>query len=95
MLIYRGGFRFGGGGEGLCPSCKIQRRGLCPNCKIQRGGLCPSCKIHGGDFVHVYKNEQGGFCPGGIMSVSHIILQNIIISQSMEVIGYTLSRFLL
>ena len=19
----------------------------------------------GGDFVHVYKNEQGGFCPGG------------------------------
>ena len=23
------------------------------------------CKIHGGDFVHIYKNEQGGFCPGG------------------------------
>ena len=42
--------------------------GLCPSCKIQRGGLCPSCKIHGGDFVHVYKNEQGGFCPGGILS---------------------------
>ena len=55
---------------GLCPSCKIQQGGLCPSCKIQRGGLCPSCKIHGGDFVHVYKNEQGGFCPGGIMSVS-------------------------
>ena len=58
-----------GGGGGLCP--KIQRGGLCPSCKIQRGGgLCPSCKIHGGDFVHVYKNEQWGFCPGGIMSVS-------------------------
>ena len=25
--------------------------------KILRGG---------GDFVHVYKNEQGGFCPGGL-----------------------------
>ena len=55
--------------EGLCPSCKIQRGGLCPSCKIQRGGLCPSCKFHGGDFVHVYKNEQGGgVCPEGIMS---------------------------
>ena len=54
----------------LCPSCKILRGGLCPSCKIQRGGLCPSCKILEGDFVHVYKNEQGGFCPGGIMSVS-------------------------
>ena len=53
---------------GLCPSCKIQQGGLCPSCKIQRGGLCPSCKIHGGDFVHVYKNEQEGFCPGGILS---------------------------
>ena len=45
--------------------CNI-RGGLCPSCKIQQGGLCPSCKIHGGDFVHVYKNEQGGFCPGGL-----------------------------
>ena len=60
------------GGGGLCPSCKIQRGGLCPSCKIQRGGLCPSCKIHGGDFVHVYKNEQGGFCPGGILSYTHV-----------------------
>ena len=59
-----GGISFFWGG--LCPSCKIQRGGLCPNCKIQRGGLCPSCKIHEGDFVHVYKNEQGGFCPGGL-----------------------------
>ena len=57
---------------GLCPSCQIQWGGLCPSCKIQWGGLCPSCKIHGGDFVHVYKNEQGGFCPGGIMSVSRL-----------------------
>ena len=44
--------------------------GLCPSCKIQRGGgggggLCPSCKIHGGDYVHVYKNGQGGFVRGG------------------------------
>ena len=63
-------------GGGLCPSCKIQRGGLCPSCKIQRGGLCPSCKIHGGDFVHVYKNEQGGFCPGGIMSVFTDCIEN-------------------
>ena len=47
--------------------CNI-KGGLCPSCKIQRGGLCPSCKIQRGDFVHVYKNEQGGFCPGGILS---------------------------
>ena len=68
-VIYKGG--------GLCPSCKIQWGGLCPSCKIQRGGLCPSCKIHGGDFVHVYKNEQGGFCPGGILSYTrdlHLLL---------------------
>ena len=40
------------------------------------GELCPSCKIHrgGGDYVHVYKNEQGRFCPGGIMSVSRTVL---------------------
>ena len=55
----------GGGGGGLCPSCKIQRGGLCPRRKIQWGGLCPSCQIHGGDFVHIYKNEQGGFVRGG------------------------------
>ena len=41
------------------------------------GGLCPSYKIHGGggDFVHVYKNKQGGGFVrggGGIMSVSPI-----------------------
>ena len=36
--------------------------------KFTGGGLCPSCKIHGGDFVHVYKNEQRGFCLGGILS---------------------------
>ena len=52
--------------------CNIRGGGLCPSCKIQRGGLCPSCKIYGGDFVHVYKNEQGGFCPGGILSYTHI-----------------------
>ena len=52
--------------------CNIRGGGLCPSCKIQQGGLCPSCKIHGGDYVHIYKNEQGGFCPGGIMSVSHL-----------------------
>ena len=60
----RGDFIMGG----LCPTCKIQRGGLCPSCKIHRGGggLCPSYKIHGGDFVHVYKNEQGGFVRGGL-----------------------------
>ena len=39
---------------------------LCPRCKIHLGvgGLCPRCKIHRGDYVHAYKNEQEGFCPG-------------------------------
>ena len=48
--------------NGLCPCCKIHRGGLCPRCKISRGGLYPCCKIHGGrgDYVHVYKFEQGG-----------------------------------
>ena len=69
---------WGGGGGGLCPSCKIHR-----------GGLCPSCKIHGGDFVHVYKNEQGGFCPGGILSytlkMGFRILVTLIILFSIKV----------
>ena len=75
-------------GGGICPSCKIQRGGLRPSCKIQRGGLCPSCKIHGGDFVHVYKNEQGGFCPGGIMSVSLVLIVSIDIRRE------TIKKFL-
>ena len=54
----------GGGGGGLCPSCKIQRGG--------GGGFCPSLKFGWGDYVHVYKNKQGGFCLGGILSVSLI-----------------------
>ena len=67
--IQRGG---GGGGGGYGLVVKFSGGGgLCPSCKIQRGGLCPSCKIQwgGGDYVHVYKNEQGvlsgggGFCP--------------------------------
>ena len=29
---------WGGGGGGVCPSCKIQREELCPSCKIHRGG---------------------------------------------------------
>ena len=33
------------------------------------GGLYPRCKKHGGDYVHLYKNEQKGFRPGGILSV--------------------------
>ena len=64
MLYYKGDFvrgdyvlavKFSGGGGG----------GLCPSCKFKWGGLCPSFKIHGGDFVHVYKNEQGGGLSGG------------------------------
>ena len=71
--------------------CNIRGGGLCPSCKIQRGGgLCPSSKIHGGDFVHVYKNEQGGFCPGGIMSVSlqryhHLPSKDLIHSSDISV----------
>ena len=71
--------RGGGGGGGGIPSgrdyvlvVKFSGRDYVLVVKFSGGGgLCPSCKIHGGDFVHVYKNEQGGFCPGGIMSVSH------------------------
>ena len=62
--------------------CNIRGGGLCPSCKIQRGGLCPSCKIHGGDFVHVYKNEQGVFCPGGILSYTHLDTLNIFIRMA-------------
>ena len=72
-------------GGGLCPSCKIQwGGGLCPSCKIQRGGLCPSCKIHGGDFVHVYKNEQGGVCLGGILSYTRPFLHYVLILHSLS-----------
>ena len=58
--------------EGLCPWCKIHRGGLCPHCKIHmgEGGLCRSCKLQGENYVHLYKNEQGWFCPGGILSPS-------------------------
>ena len=30
---------------------------------------CPRCKKHGRDYVYLYKNEQKGFRPGGILSV--------------------------
>ena len=29
------------------------------------GGFYPSCKKHGGDYIHLYKNDQWGFFPGG------------------------------
>ena len=59
-------------------------------CNIKGGGLCPSCKIHGGDFVPVYKNEQGGFCPGGILSYT-LVISYIIPANHIPVvqIGYT------
>ena len=47
--------------------------------KFSRGGLCPSCKIERGDYVHVYKNEQGGFVRGGgggILSYTQLLHNN-------------------
>ena len=29
------------------------------------GGIMSTLEKHGRDFVHLYKNGQGGFCPGG------------------------------
>ena len=57
----------GGGGGGYVLVVKFSGRNYVLVVKFTGGGggLCPSCKIHGGDFVHVYKNEQGRFCPGG------------------------------
>ena len=34
---------------------------------------------HGRDYVHLYKNEQKGFCPGGILSYILLLLLLIII----------------
>ena len=59
---------WGGGGGGYVLVVKFSGRNYVLVVKFTvggGGGLCPSCKIHGGDFVHVYKNEQGRFCPGG------------------------------
>ena len=33
-------------------------------------GFSPPCKIYEIDFVLLYINEQGGFCPGGILYFS-------------------------
>ena len=58
------------------------------SCKIQRRGLCPSYNSSGdyvlvvkfmGDYVHIYKNEQGG-CPGGGglgWDIVHILWDNV------------------
>ena len=73
--------------------CNI-RGGLCPSCKIQQGGLCPSCKIHGGDFVHVYKNEQEGFCPGGILSYTglHMLCHRPNITEILFTVALTIKQ---
>ena len=34
--------------------------------------IYPPCKKHEGDFVHLCKNEQSGFCPRGILSTGGI-----------------------
>ena len=44
------------------------QKGFCPPCKNEWEGLYPRCKKHGRDYVHLYKNEQKGLCPGGILS---------------------------
>ena len=53
----------GGGGKEFIPPCKIDEGGICPVCKKKK-----KKKKKTGDFVHLYKNEQGdsvrgGFCP--------------------------------
>ena len=54
--------------KGFCPSWKNLRKGFCQPCKNEREGLYPRCKKHGRDYDHLYKNEQKGLCPGGILS---------------------------
>ena len=39
--------------------------GFHPPCKKGQGGFYPSCKKTWGDYIHLYKNDQGGFYPGG------------------------------
>ena len=60
--------RMGGGGGGLCPSCKIQREELCPSCKIHRGGggdYVLVVKFMGGILSTYTKMSRGGFVRGG------------------------------
>ena len=32
------------------------------------GVIISTLQKHGRDYVHLYKNEQNGLCPGGILS---------------------------
>ena len=48
--------------------------GFHPPCKKELGGFYPSCKKHEGDYIHVYKNDQGGFYPGGILPYTRITI---------------------
>ena len=71
MLYYKGG-----GGYVLVVKFS---GGFCPSCKIQRWDYVLVVKFVGGDYVHVYKNEQGGvvrkgFCPTLIVNRSGLSL---------------------
>ena len=63
----RGGISSGGGGGDYVLVVKFSGGGgLCPSCKIHRGGGDYVLVVKFmGDFVHIYKNEQGGFSSGG------------------------------
>ena len=39
--------------------------GLYPPCEKGQGDFILVTKKHGWDYIHLYKNDQGGFFPGG------------------------------
>ena len=49
----------------FCPSLKIYRGGFIHFVKKGRGYFILVAKNMGGDYIHLYKNDQGGFYPGG------------------------------
>ena len=52
------------GREGLCPCLKIHRGDYVDVVKFI-GGIMSTLQNSWGDYVHVYKFEQGGICPEG------------------------------
>ena len=53
---------------GILSTLKNLLGGFCPPFHKLQVVLCPPCKKHEGCFVHLCQNEQGVFCPGGVLS---------------------------
>ena len=88
----RGDFVRGGGGGGLCPSCKIHQGDYVLVVKFTRGDYVLVVKFigGGGDFVHVYKNEQGEFCAGGLCPYPFLYILGSFLKVKVQNGGYIL-----